>query len=101
MSAVFGQNLALTMIEKEWTQTKLAKALGTSQQSVSRWIKNQAEPNFETLLEICYYLDETPNYLLGYDEIDWDNYEIQHTLNSDYNEVKSEEETALESIAEL
>lgn len=51
------------------TQTQLAQQLGTTQQTVSRWLSGRNEPDFDTLLRICLVLHETPNDLLGYSDI--------------------------------
>ena len=65
----FPENLREALTIHEITQQNLANHLGTTQQTVSRWLKGINEPDFTTLLEICLYLDETPNSLLGYDDI--------------------------------
>lgn len=65
----FPENLRNALAEHEMTQLKLADLLGTTQATVNRWIKGINEPDLTTLLEICLYLDETPNSLLGYDDI--------------------------------
>ncbi|MDE7164684.1 MAG: helix-turn-helix domain-containing protein [Clostridiales bacterium] len=65
----FPENLRNALAESEMTQIKLADLLGTTQATVNRWIKGINEPDLTTLLEICLYLDETPNSLLGYDDI--------------------------------
>lgn len=65
----FPENLRETLVVHEMTQQGLADLLGTTQATVSRWLKGINEPDLTTLLEICLYLDETPNSLLGYDDI--------------------------------
>lgn len=65
----FSENLREALVVHEMTQQDLANHLGTTQQTVSRWLKGINEPDLTTLLEICLYLGETPNALLGYDEI--------------------------------
>ena len=65
----FPENLLNALAEHEMTQQGLANLLGTTQATVSRWLKGINEPDLTTLLEICLYLDETPNSLLGYDDI--------------------------------
>lgn len=65
----FPENLKKALADSSKTQQDLAVNLNTTQQTVSRWINGVNEPDFQTLLEICVYLDETPNSLLGYDEI--------------------------------
>ncbi len=65
----FSENLREALVVHEMTQQDLANHIGTTQQTVSRWLKGINEPDLTTLLEICLYLDETPNSLLGYDDI--------------------------------
>ena len=50
------------------TQTALAKKLGTTQQTVSRWLNGINQPDFQTLFEICRILDTTPNEILGWED---------------------------------
>ncbi len=65
----FSENLREALVVHEMTQQDLANHIGTTQQTVSRWLKGINEPDLTTLLEICLYLDETPNSILGYDDI--------------------------------
>ena len=65
----FPENLRNALVEHEMTQQKLADLIGTTQATVNRWIKGVNEPDLTVLLEICLYLNETPNSLLGYDDI--------------------------------
>ena len=65
----FASNLRLALSGSKMTQDELAKCLDTTQQTVSRWCNGINVPDYETLLKICLYLDETPNSLLGYDDI--------------------------------
>ena len=52
---------------KGMTQKELADKLHVSQVTVGRWVLGTREPDLDTLLRICYYLDEDSNYMLGYD----------------------------------
>ena len=65
----FSENLREALAVHGMSQQNLAKHIGTTQQTVSRWLLGINEPDLSTLLEICLYLDETPNSLLGYDDI--------------------------------
>ncbi len=65
----FSENLQEALRTKKITQKKLADYLGTTQQTVSRWLNGINEPDFSTLLKVCIFLHETPNDLLGYTEI--------------------------------
>lgn len=64
----FANNLKTSLTLNNKTQKELADFLGTTQQTVSRWISAVNEPDFATLLKICAFLNETPNSILGYDE---------------------------------
>ena len=65
----FSENLRQALQGSHMAQSELALKLQTTQQTVSRWLKGINEPDLDTLLKICLYLNETPNSLLGYDEI--------------------------------
>lgn len=79
----FPENLKKALTVNKMTQQTLAKKLGTTQQTVSRWLHGINEPDFQTLLKICVCLDETPNELLGYDEFSL------HPLEDKENESKN------------
>ncbi len=64
----FSTNLKNEMQLNGVSQEKLAKELGTTQATVSRWTKGINQPDFETLFSICKILDLTPNDLLGWGE---------------------------------
>ncbi len=65
----FPENLRAALVANDMMQKELAERLNTTQQTVSRWLKGINEPDLTTLLEICLYLGETPNAILGYDDI--------------------------------
>lgn len=64
----FSANLKELLDSSELTQKEIAEKLNTIQQTISRWLHGTNEPSFDTLMKICYYLDTTPNEILGYDE---------------------------------
>ena len=64
----FKENLKTALQNNGLSQAQLAEKLGTTQQTVSRWINGINEPDFTTLLEICKILNETPNSLLGLED---------------------------------
>ena len=64
----FSENLKIEMKNCNISQEKLAKALKTTQATVSRWTSGINQPDFETLFELCEILDTTPNILLGWEE---------------------------------
>ena len=65
----FSENLRESLNAYEITQQTLADRLGTTQATISRWLNGVNEPDFSTLIDICLFLNETPNSLLGFDEI--------------------------------
>ena len=65
----FAENLRRALNVTKISQQRLANYLGTTQQTVSRWVNGECEPDFYMLMEICLLLDETPNEILGFDEI--------------------------------
>ena len=65
----FIKRLEEIMSEKGYTQQKLAELLNISQTAISNYLRGDRKPNYEMILLIGAYLDETPNELLGYDEI--------------------------------
>ena len=64
----FSENLKFAINTNNKTQKQLADYLGTTQQTVSRWLTGINEPDLSTLLKICEYLNETPNSLLGFND---------------------------------
>ncbi len=69
-----GEKLNYYLSLKGWSQQQLADKLGTTQQSISRWINGQTEPEPDDLLLACYFLEEVPNELLGYNDIPRDEF---------------------------
>lgn len=64
----FAINLKNVLAAENKTQQQLAEYIGTTQQTVSRWISGKNEPDLDTLLKICKYLNETPNSILGFED---------------------------------
>ena len=62
---MFGDNLSLLRKKKNMEQMLLAKVLGVSQQTNSRWENNVVEPDIKSLIKIADYFDVTTDYLLG------------------------------------
>lgn len=64
----FKENLKAALQNNNMSQMQLSEKLGTTQQTVSRWVNGINEPDLSTLIEICKILNETPNSLLGFDD---------------------------------
>ena len=85
----FGKNLKEALKQNKMSQAKLAKKLGTTQQTVSRWISEENQPDFDTLILICLILDESPNSLFGFDEFSTKVDEIGRNINNNSGNINS------------
>lgn len=92
---IFSQRLTESMKVKGVSQTALAKLLRTTQQTISRWCSGFCEPDFNTLLLICGYLDEDVNYLLGYQENSCRLYAIENLRDIVGSDKKFQKEQAI------
>jgi len=66
----FGERLKLARKEKKLTQKQLALLINAKHNSISNWENNQNKPDPDTIEQICGALDISPNWLLGYPEIE-------------------------------
>lgn len=67
-----GEKISYYLNINRWSQQDLADKLKTTQQSVSRWVNGQTEPELDDILLICYWLGEDPNEFLGFNDISKD-----------------------------
>ena len=54
--------------ESPLTQKEIAKAIGVSAQTVSKYMKKDVFPALDTLAKICAFLDVSADYILGIKE---------------------------------
>ena len=54
--------------ESPLTQKEIAKAIGVSAQTVSKYMKKDIFPALDTLAKICTLLDVSADYILGIKE---------------------------------
>ena len=47
------------------SQAKMAKEIGTYQQTIARWEKGITEPDTEMMAKICLFFGISADYLLG------------------------------------
>ena len=64
----FSENLKVELKNNHFSQERLAKELGTTQATISRWISGENQPDLETVMKICEIFDTTPNLLLGWED---------------------------------
>ena len=62
---LFSERLRELRIEKQISQSELAKILGVSQRSISSWETGYREPDYEMLEQLADFFDVTMGYLLG------------------------------------
>ena len=65
MKDVFKTRLKQSINERGLSQRMLATLIGTTEQSVSRWVKGNRTPNADMLYRMCKALDVSADYLLG------------------------------------
>ena len=55
-------------LEKNLTQTELAKAINTSQRNIGRWENGLNEPTSSFVMQLATYLEVSADYLLGLED---------------------------------
>lgn len=70
----FGEKLKYLLAVKQWSQQQLADKMGITQQCVSRWINGNREPSIDDLILICYFLNEDPSELIGFNDLSSDDF---------------------------
>ena len=61
----FSINLRTLLSEKSLTQKVIAENFNTTQQTVSRWLNGQNEPDITTLIKLADFFEVSVDYLLG------------------------------------
>ncbi len=64
----FAERMRELMNVKGLAQNSLAVKLNVAQRTVSRWCSGEREPSLDNLLLICRELDESPNYMIGWED---------------------------------
>lgn len=59
------QRLRECISNSELTQKEIAKAIGVSAQTVSKYMKRDIFPALDTLAKLCKILDVKSDYILG------------------------------------
>lgn len=66
----FGEKLYITLREKEISQGKMAKDLGVSQATISKYVSGKVNPRMDYVKRIAKYLGVSLEELLGDEEND-------------------------------
>ncbi len=80
LGEVFGKRLLKLREERGETQEQLAKAIGITRQSLSRYETNERTPNIELIYNIAKHYEISADYLLGLSEIKAVDSDIQATI---------------------
>ena len=79
----FSKNLNDLLKAHKISQQTFANILGTTQATVNRWIKGINRPNYEDLISISIFFNESIDSLLGKDDLSEKQIEdIKNTLLS-------------------
>ena len=62
----FGENLKILRNSRSVSQKELAETLGFSFQNISKWERNESQPDIETLIQIARFFSTTTDALLGF-----------------------------------
>ena len=54
--------------DSQYTQRDIAKAIGVSEQTVSKYMKKNVFPALDTLAKLCNLLEVSADYVLGLKE---------------------------------
>ena len=65
MSKIFGERLKELRMQEGLSQSELAKILGTSQASLSKWENDVQEPCIEEIVKICKHFNISADYVIG------------------------------------
>ncbi len=65
----FPENLNDLLKTHNMSQQALADMLGTTQSTISRWVKGFTRPNFEDLILISIIFNESIDFLLGKEDL--------------------------------
>jgi transcriptional regulator with XRE-family HTH domain len=93
----FGDTLRSLLEERFITQKQMADALNIAPSTLSGYILNSSEPDFETLKKIAKYFDTTTDYLLDYRTGNTDTHQednilrIFRTLTNEQREIFTEQ----------
>lgn len=68
----FGEKLRTARKKKKLTQKELASKIGAAHNSISNWENDQNKPDPDTIQELCWVLDVTPNYFFSNEKTNWE-----------------------------
>ena len=70
MTTSLGKRLKKALVDREMMQKELAERAGTTEITISRYIRNDRIPQISIFINICKTLHVSADYLLGLKEND-------------------------------
>ena len=67
MQIKIGENIKRLRKAKNVTQEQIAEVLGISVTAVSKWERNEAQPELSKIVALCELFEVDANELLGYE----------------------------------
>ena len=68
MKILFGKRIKELRIEKHLRQSDIARAIGVTPATVTRWENSTQEPDYLTLALLAYFFEVSTDYLLGLED---------------------------------
>ena len=65
---IFNKRIRELRIEKNLSQSNLAKLIGVTQSTIAKWETKIRQPDIDTLIEIAKYFNCTIDYLVGLED---------------------------------
>ncbi len=62
---MIGERIKLLRTENNLSQDNLAKKIKSNQKQISKWERNQIEPNIDALTRLADYFEVSVDYLIG------------------------------------
>lgn len=70
MKNLFAKRLKECRMAKGLTQKQFAEEIGYTRSHVNNWETRGTQPDYDTLIIIAKYFNETVDYMLGLDDIE-------------------------------
>lgn len=68
MKILFSKRIKELRIEKQLRQSDIARAIGVTPATVTRWENDTQEPDYLTLALLAQFFDVSTDYLLGLED---------------------------------
>lgn len=94
--SIVGERIRDRRVQIGLSQEQLAHAIGSHQKQISRYEKGENDPTAEVVIRIAKALQTTPDWLLGFDDLEEDVSKIMQVIRSVKD--KNQREALIEAI---